>query len=130
MPDAVRTHLLDAHRPTLARVLDCADRVAATWDGETTTERGAVVPPFRAVLQAAGALEPLAVALEDSVTAAGYPLAAQPVPGPPYVVVASRGVVLRATLPDGRLVATLEAFEVSPYRRKGTLPEALTVERR
>lgn len=130
MPQNVNARLLDAHRPALERVFDCADSVAESWDGETTTDRDAVVVPFRATLRASNALEPLAEALEDSVTAAGYPLAARPVPAPPYVVVTSRGVVLRATVPDGRLVATLSAFEVAPYRREGALPEALTVEHR
>ena len=129
MPNAVRERLLSEHRPTLERVFVCADLVAARWDGDSVTDRAAVVTPFRRTLRAADALGPLAVALADSVTAAGYPLAAQPVPAPPYVVVTSRGVLLRATLPGGRVVATLEAFEVSPYRRDGSLPEALTVER-
>ena len=130
MPDAVRERLLTEHRPALERVFACADFVATQWDGDSVTDSAAVVAPFRRALQAADGLEPLAFALADSVAVAGYALSARPVPAPPYVVVTSRGVLLRATLPEGRLVATVSAFEVAPYRRSGTLPEALTVEHR
>lgn len=130
MPDAVRARLLDAHRPALERALDCADAVAAGWDGGTTTDRADVVEPYRTVLRQAGALEPLLAGLEDAVVHAGYELAARPVPDVPYLAVTSRGVVLRGPVETGRIVVTLVAFEVDPYRRGPPLPEALAVEKR
>lgn len=130
MSDAVRDRLLDAHRPALERALSCADAVAARWDGETTADREQVVEPYHAALRRAGAVEPLVAALEEASSHAGYELAARPVPDAPYVAVTSRGVVLRGPLWEGRLVVTLVAFEVDPYRRGPPLPAALEVERR
>jgi len=128
--DRLRRRLLDAHRPTLGTVFDCADVVAAAWDGGATTDRQRVVPPFRTVLREANALEALVDAWAESFTHAGYEPSGRPVPNPPYVVVTSVGVVLRATVSEGRLVATLRTFAVDPYERAGTLPEALAVEHR
>ena len=51
--------------------------------------------------------------LSDTVGAVGRRLRATPVAAPPYVVVTSRGPVLRATLSDGRLVVVLAVFDVS-----------------
>lgn len=129
MPDRVRRRLLDAHRPVLQRVVDCADAVAASWD-DSPTDRDAVVPPFRTALRETKTVDALAAAWADSLAHADYELSARPVPNPPYVVVTSVGVVLRATVSEGRLVATLRTFDVDPYERAGTLPETLTVERR
>jgi hypothetical protein len=58
---------------------------------------------------------------------------APPVAAPPYVVVTSEGVVLRATIPDGRLVVTLRVFDVergaeTRYVRRSTVD--VSVERR
>ena len=135
MTGAVRDRLLEAHRSTLERALSCADTVAAGWEAEATTDRGAVVGPYRAALRRAGLLEPLVDALADAVEAAGYDLAAAPVPDVPYLAVTGEGVVLRGPVADGgsgpdRIVVTLRAFEVDPYRRGPPLPAALVVEAR
>jgi len=124
---AIRGRLLDAHRPALERALACADAVAADWGGDATADP--VAADYRAALEAADALEPLAAALADAVAHAGGDLAAAPVADVPYLAVAGRGVVLRGPLAGGgRVVATLAAFEVDPYRRGPDLPEALVVE--
>ena len=124
---AVRRRLLSAHRPALERALARADAVAARWDGDSTTD--SVADEYRAALEAAGALDPLVAALADAVDHAGGELAARPVADAPYLAVAGRGVVLRGPLADGgRVVATLRAFEVDPYRRGADLPTALVVE--
>lgn len=130
MTDAVRDRLLEAHRPTLERALDCADAVVAGWEGETTRDREAVVGPYRATLGRAGLLESLVAALADAVDAGGHELAASPVPDVPYLAVTGEGVVLRGPVADGRIVVTLRAFEVAPYRCGPGLPEALVVEQR
>ena len=126
---AVRRRLLSAHRPALERALACADAVAARWDGDRATD--SVADEYRAALEAAGALEPLVAALADAVARAGGELAARPVADAPYLAVAGQGVVLRGPLAGGgRVVATLAAFEVDPYRRGAGLPAALRVETR
>ena len=126
--DAIRTRLLDLHRPLLAEALSCADAVAAGWDGDTTTDRDAVVGPYRLALERAGLLEPLVAALADAVADSGRELLAPPVPDIPYLAITTRGIVLRASTAAGRIVITLAAFEIDPYRRGPPLPEALTVE--
>jgi len=119
---AAREHLLSEHRDLLAATLACADRVAdaAREDGA----RG----PLRECLRERGLLERFPAALSGAVEAAGQELPAAPAPAPPYVVVTDAGVLLRATLPPGRLVVTVEAFTVERnprrYVRGGETPEA------
>lgn len=129
-PDAARDHLLTERRDLVVTVLDCADAVAAGWDGEATTDADRVGPPLRAALARAGVLERLPVVLRECVAAAGGRLQADPVPAPPYVVVTSVGPLLRATLEAGRLVVTVRAFRVergdggTRYVRDATDPAA------
>jgi hypothetical protein len=115
--DAARARLLVAHESLLATALDCADAVAADWDGEGTTDRDAVVRRFRAALDEAGVLERCPAVLADAVAATGGELRAEPVATPPYVTVTGAGLVLRGTTATGRLVVTLRAFDV---RRRPT----------
>jgi hypothetical protein len=110
--ETVRARLGDEHTAVLDAVSACADSVAADWPPEGTTSREAVVPPFRRALDASGVLARLPRVLSDLVTATGRPMPAPPVAAPPYVVVTSEGVVLRATASDGRLVVTLRTFDV------------------
>ncbi len=119
---AAREHLLAEHRDLLAATLDCADRVAgaAHEDGA----RRALAD----CLRERGLLGRFPGALSSAVAAAGYEMPAAPAPAPPYVVVTDAGVLLRATLPPGRLVATIEAFAVERdprrYVRAEDSPEA------
>jgi hypothetical protein len=128
---AVRTCLLERHRDVLVVALSCADAVAGGWPGDATTDRAAVVGPYRDALAEAAVRKPLVAAFQDCVGAGGHRLAAAPVPAPPYLVVTGRGVVLRGPLNGGgRIVVTLRAFDVAPYRRGPDLPAALSVEHR
>lgn len=126
---AVREHLLSERRAWVERVVDCAEAVAATWDGSTVRDRERVVGPFRAALDRTGVLAAAPTVLAECVAAAGERLDAQPVAAPPYVVVTSEGLVLRATLSDVRLVVRLAVFAVGRdpvcYRRAGRTPEAV-----
>ncbi|MFB6221154.1 MAG: hypothetical protein ABEH90_06910 [Halolamina sp.] len=123
---AAREHLLAAHADAIDAVLDAADAVATVdvdataptnWfrldDGRpATTDRDALVPALRAELETRGARDVLPALLSAAVDAAGYDLAATPVPAPPYVTVTSTGPVLRATVADGRLVVRIDCFDV------------------
>lgn len=114
-PDPVRAverYLRAERADVVAAVGDCADRVAREWDGTRTTDRAAVVAPLEDRLADRGLLDRLATVLAEAVEAAGYDLLATPVAAPPYVVVTSRGPILRATIDPGRLVVLLAAFEV------------------
>ena len=135
--EAVREHLLTGRREIVEATLECANAVAASWTdggttGEGTTDRDAVVGPFRALLAETDLLDVYPTILTECVAAAGGELRAAPVAAPPYVTVTSTGPVLRATLAHGRLVVTLGVFEVERgdengrprYVRGATTPEA------
>ncbi|EMA49888.1 hypothetical protein [Halococcus salifodinae] len=111
-PATVREHLLTTHADLLDAVLACADAVADSWDGATTSDRAAVVDPFKRALDRAGVLNRLAAALAGAVDTLDEELPAQPVAAPPYVAITSVGPVLRATLDSERLVVTIHAFAV------------------
>ena len=107
-----RERILTEHRATVTGVLQCADDVAATWDGDAATGRSDVVDPLSQRLHEADLLARLPGLLSDAVAATDHPLAASPVTAPPYVVVTSRGPVLRGTTDAGRLVVVVRAFDV------------------
>jgi hypothetical protein len=116
---AARRRVLSAHASVVDGIDACADAVAEPWETDRTTDRDAVVDGFRDALSAAGIDEALPGVLADAVAATGHDLRAAPVAAPPYVVVTSRGPVLRATIDPGRLVIRFDAFEVvrDPGRR-------------
>jgi hypothetical protein len=127
--EQTREAVLDAHRGVVETVLRRADAVAAAWDGDSTADRSEVADPLRRELDAGGAWSVLPEVLADAVRATGRSLSASPVAAPPYVAATSRGPMLRATLPDGRLVVLLQAFAVerdsdgsARYRRGPTTP--------
>lgn len=133
----VRRRLLEDHGSVVADVGRCADAVAAPWDTSRTADRGALVDDFRTALEHAGVLERLPTVLADAVDATGHDLQARPVAGPPYVVVTSRGPLLRATIDPGRLVIRFDAFEVIrnaepgrrvTYRRRDGVELAISLE--
>ncbi|WP_226040744.1 hypothetical protein [Natrinema sp. DC36] len=107
-----RRRIQTDHAPIVAGIDACADAVADPWDTSRTTDSHAVADGLRRLLEETGVLEALLSVLADAVEATGYDLRASPVAGPPYVVVTSRGPVLRATIDPGRLVIRFNAFEV------------------
>lgn len=133
-PSAARDRLLGAHEPLLRDVLAAADEVATSWSSPPR-DRSAVVAPLRAALDDRDVPTRAAAALSDAAAAVGIRAGARPVPAPPYVVVTSRGLVMRLTDTDGerRLVATVGVFRVDRdgdprYVRDATTPaEALSV---
>lgn len=130
--NAVREHLLGERRPWVETVCDCATATAAGWDGDSTADRERVVPPFRAALDRSGALAAAPDVLSSCVAAAGAELPADPVAGPPYVVVTGEGLLLRATL-DVRLLVRVRTFTLRRgadgprYVRTGETPEDAVV---
>lgn len=119
---AARRRIETEHTDVIASIDRCADAVEASWDDDRVSDREAVVEPFTTVLESTSVLRSLAEVLIDAVEATGYDLPAAPVAGPPYVVVTSRGPVLRATIDPGRLVVRFDAFAVDrgpdvDYRR-------------
>ena len=112
-PEAARDHVESEHADVVVAVETCADAVAESWDGNRTTDASAVADRLEACLGEHGVLEALTRVLAGAVDAAGGELRAEPVAAPPYVVVTSRGPLLRATLDGGRLVVRIGAFRVT-----------------
>ncbi|WP_458209458.1 hypothetical protein [Haladaptatus sp. NG-SE-30] len=138
LESAARKHVLAEHSELVASVLQCADRVVETWEGQergkegqaekekvqaemenervakeqTTTDREAVVEPLSRELRETGLLARFPTVLSGAVAATGFSMQATPVPAPPYVAITSRGPVLRATVSEGRLVVSVHAFDV------------------
>jgi hypothetical protein len=117
--ERAREYVLDSHAEVVEAVLECVDAVADDWDSAPntddrrwTTDPSKVADPLRAELEASGAWARLPDVLAGAVRAAGYSLSASPVADPPYVTATSRGPMLRATVPDGRLVVLLRVFEI------------------
>lgn len=98
------------HAAVLEAVEACADAVYDTWEGTAVSDPERVGPPLRHCLEVGGTLEALAAVLEGLLD---QPPRAPVVPAPPYVVVTSRGPMLRATVPGGRLVVLLQVFAVA-----------------
>ncbi|MFD1564832.1 hypothetical protein ACFR99_14930 [Haloarchaeobius amylolyticus] len=108
----VRRRIRTDHASIVDGIDACADAVAAPWDTARTTDSETVADGLRRTLAETGILEALPSVLVDAVEATGCELRATPVPAPPYVVVTSRGPMLRATIDPGRLVIRFDAFEV------------------
>jgi len=106
--EAARDHVVEAHRDTVAAVIEAADAAAATLDGPA--DRDAVVTALADALDS-GVREALIELLVGAVAATDRQLQAEPVPASPYLVVTARGPLVRATLADGRLVVLVRAFE-------------------
>ncbi|WP_265111434.1 hypothetical protein [Halosolutus halophilus] len=109
---AVRRRIQDEHAAIVAGIDRCAEQVAAPWDTARTTDPDRVGDSLSSALESSGLLERLPHVLADAIDETGHELQARPVPKPPYVVVTSRGPVLRATIEPGRLVIRFDVFEV------------------
>lgn len=110
-PAGVPRHIDAQYGETLDAIRAAAVRASNEWPADGARQGHRVRAALRAELAAAGLRHDLVPLLEDAVAAVGGQLGARPVPEPPYVVVTSLGVVLRATLDDHRLVVELAVFE-------------------
>lgn len=120
---AARRRIRTEHAEFIQRIDRCADRVVSPWDTARTTDRPALTDSLRRELESAGVLEQLPAVLAAAVDETTYDLQADPVPAPPYVVVTSRGPILRATIEPGRLVIRFDVFEVVRTEDPGRRPE-------
>lgn len=132
-----RRRIQEEHAAIVEGIDHCADQVSDPWDTARTTDREAVSEGLRSALAATGLLEQLPLVLADVVESTGYELRASPVAAPPYVVVTSRGPILRATIDPGRLVIRFDVFDVirdaepglpPAYRRRNGVRIGVTLE--
>lgn len=126
-PAAAREHVSEERADVVAAVAACADAVADSWGRDWTDDGSGVADRLEACLSENGVLEVLPGVLAGAADAAGGELQASPVAAPPYVVMASRGPILRATLDDGRLVVRFDVFHVTDDGRYERTPDESTV---
>jgi hypothetical protein len=109
----IHEQVLDEHRETVAAVVDAGAAVASTVERRPVTDGDRLRRPFEALLRERGLAAQLLGVLTTGAEALNTGIEAEPVPGPPYLVVTSRGPLCRGTLTDGRrLVVELPVFAV------------------
>lgn len=122
--------IADHVRSSYPDVLDAIDaagaRASEDWPADGIGDASSVRAAFRRELDAAGVHDRLPRILVSAVEAAGGTLRSSPVAAPPYVVVTSLGITLRATLEAHRLVVELRVFEQQDgrYHRRDTVAVA------
>lgn len=110
--DAIEQWIRTEHPDLLDATAAAAASVTATWPRCWTSESGMLVARLQAELAESGLLEAYAAllaSLRDRLDLGHGPAI---VPSPPYVVVTSRGPILRLTTADGRIVVRFDLFEV------------------
>lgn len=105
---AVATHVHEEFPDVLAAIADDVASATADWPAAGVHDSGRVRTAIRTALQTSGVGGRLPRILESAVTELDASLPVAPVAAPPYVVVTSEGVLLRATLADARLVIQLQ----------------------
>lgn len=134
---AATQHVREQYPGLLDAIGAAADRAIGSWpigaaegDTEDAVDGAVVRSAFRSALDGDGLRARLPAVLASAVRAVGGSLRASPVPAPPYVVVTSHGLLLRATTDAGRLVIELRVFERKDdrYRRLDDVQVSATLE--
>lgn len=107
----VPRHIEGQFGETLDAIRDAAACASSGWPAQGARDGHEVRARLRAELTDSGLRDRLIPVLEAAVEVAGGRLGVTPVPRPPYVVVTSLGVLLRATLGERRLVVELAVYE-------------------
>lgn len=108
----IRRHVEREHRNVVDGIDACAAAVERSLSDDRRRDGAAIRAALRAELERAGLRQRLSTVLDASLRATSFELPAELVPAPPYVVVTSRGPMLRATLDSGRIVIRFDVFEV------------------
>jgi hypothetical protein len=109
---ALREYLLTEHVDVVETIRACAEAAAREETTDGGSDTSAVRRGTEARLRELGVWQRLPRVLAGCVAQAGRELSAPPVAAPPYVAATATGVVLRATLGEGRLVVSLDALSV------------------
>lgn len=112
----VETHVRESFADVVAALEDAVAAATANWPADGVTDPGRVRADVRTALQQSGVRDRLPRVLATAVAELDASMRATPVGAPPYVVVTSEGVVLRATLDDARLVITLQVVTLTDGR--------------
>lgn len=119
----VESHVRETFSGTLTAIETAVQGATTGWPAGGVTDASRVRRDIRRALGASDVHQHLPTILESAIRELDASIPARPVAAPPYVVVTSEGVLLRATLADARLVITLQVVtrEAGRYRRLGTL---------
>lgn len=103
----VETHVSESFADVLRDLEDAVAGATASWPTDGVDDADRVRADLRSALQLSGVRDRLPRVLATTVAELDASMPVSPVAAPPYVVVTSEGVLLRATLADARLVITL-----------------------
>lgn len=92
----------------VAALEDAVAGATTNWPPDGVTDSQRVRADLRTALQVSGVRDRLPQVLTAIVDELDASMRATPVAAPPYVVVTSEGVLLRATIDDGRLVVQFQ----------------------
>ena len=115
----VETHVRETFSGTLTAIETAVQEATTGWPPGGVTDASRVRRDIRRALAESGFHRSLPRILESAIGELDASIPARPVAAPPYVVVTSEGVLLRATLADARLVIRIQvvAEEAGRYRR-------------
>lgn len=127
-PGAIADWVTASHSDLLVATLDAATTVALAWEGSKTPDRDRIVGPLRSELRDRGLLDRYASLLAKLQSRVDDDAGPEIVPAPPYVVITSRGPVLRLSVEPERIVIRLHLFEIERgdtvyYRQRAVTPE-------
>jgi len=128
--DSIVAYVRAEYGSVLDAVEDAADRAVATWPTPTVADGGRVRSSLRRAMAEHDLHEQLPALLETVVGRLGATMRTTPVPAPPYVVVTSEAVLLRATTDRGRILVALRVFErgADGYERRDGVAVSVTVQ--
>lgn len=108
---AVASYVRTQHEPVLSAVEAAGHAASADWPATGVADGARARAALRAEIDARDIGSNLVSLLCGAATVVDEPLDQNPVPAPPYVVVTSSGVLLRATLEACRLLIELRVFQ-------------------
>lgn len=128
--DSVTQYLRAEYGSVLDTIAAAADSAVEDWPTPRVGDGELVRSSLREALAAGDVHEQLPALLETVVSRFGATMTATPVPAPPYVVVTSLGVLLRATTERGRILVTMQVFEHvnGAYERLDGVDVSVTVQ--
>lgn len=107
----VESYVREAFPDVVAALQDAVAGATTNWPPDGITDPDRVRADLQTAVQSSGVRERLPQVLSAVVDELGASMRASPVAAPPYVVVTSEGVLLRATIDDTRLVIQFQVVE-------------------
>lgn len=109
---AISRFVTSRHEPFLTDIESAATAVTESWECDWVDDPSAIVDPLGCELDRRNVIDRCPRVIEDVLSELGSRPFAPIVAAPPYVVVTSRGPMLRATLDECRIILLIRVFSV------------------